>query len=118
MYDMPPCSDITTNNVLLEYKHLLRSKSGATTLAYHHIPTTENPVRVPPRQIPDHYKEEVKCQIQEMLQQGIIEENCSPWMALQFLLGIKKSGDIRTCIDYRELNKKPQKDTYPLLLPD
>ena len=55
-YDMPPCSDITISNVLLEYKHLFRSEPGATTLAYHHIPTTENPVRVPPRQIPGHYK--------------------------------------------------------------
>ena len=30
----------------------------------------------------------------------------------------KKSGDIHLCVDYRELNKKTQKDTYPLPLPD
>jgi len=30
----------------------------------------------------------------------------------------KKSGNIYLCIDYRELNKKTQKDTYPLPLPD
>ena len=51
-----------------------------------------------------------------MLQQGIIEESCSPWMAPAVFVR-KKSGDIRLCVD-RELNKKTQKDTYPLPLPD
>ena len=26
----------------------------------------------------------------------------------------KRSGDIRLCIDYRKLNKKPIKDAYPI----
>ena len=30
----------------------------------------------------------------------------------------KKNGDIRICIDYRELNKRTIKDAYPLPLPD
>ena len=77
-YDIPPCSDVTISNMLQEYKHLFRSKPDATTLAYHHIPTTENPVRVPMHQIPGHYKQEIEHQIHEMLQQGIIEES---WMA-------------------------------------
>ena len=47
-YDVPPCSDLNISEVLKEYKYLFRSISGATTLAYHPIPTTENPIRVPP----------------------------------------------------------------------
>ena len=116
-FDIPACNDISMGEVLREYKHLFRSVPAATNLAYHHIPTTGNPVRVPPRRIPGHYKQEVERQICDMLHQGIIEESCSPWMAPAVFIR-KKSGDICLCVDYRELNKKTQKDMYPLPLPD
>jgi hypothetical protein len=52
-----------------------------------------------------------------MLQQGVIEESNSPWMA-PAVFTRKESGEIRLCVDYRELNKKTKKDAYPLPLPD
>ena len=52
-----------------------------------------------------------------MLERGVIEESTSPWMSPAVFVR-KKSGDIRLCIDYRELNKKTQKEVYPLPLPD
>ena len=64
-----------------------------------------------------HYREEVEQQLQDMLKQGIIQESSSPWMAPAVFVP-KKSGEIRLCIDYRELNKKTTKDAYPLPLPD
>lgn len=116
-FDVPCCDDVEIDMLLMEYKDLFRSIPGVTKLAYHHIPTAGNPVRVPPRRVPAHYKEEVEHQIQQMLQEGIIEESSSPWMAPAVFVQ-KKSGEIRLCVDYRELNKKTQKDAYPLPLPD
>ena len=48
-----------------------------------------------------------------MLREGVIEECSSPWMAPAVFVW-KKTGDIRICVDYRELNKRTVKDAYPL----
>ena len=95
-FDVPPCSDAKFSAVLMEYQHLFRSMAGITTLAYHHIPTTGNAVRVQPRRVPGHYKLEVEQQIHEMLQRGIVEESCSPWLAPAVFVRMK-SGDICLC---------------------
>ena len=48
---------------------------------------------------------------------GNLELHSSPWMAPAVFVP-KKSGELRLCIDYHELNKKTTKDAYPLPLPD
>lgn len=100
-----------------KFKHLFRTSPGATSVAYHYIPTVGSPVRVPPRRIPAHYRAQVQKMIEKMLEEGIIEESSSPWMAPAVFVP-KKSGEPRMCIDYRELNKKTYKDAYPLPLAD
>ena len=52
-----------------------------------------------------------------MLDQGIIEESSSPWMA-PAVYTRKKSGDLIICVDYHELNKRTKKDSYSLPLVD
>ncbi|KRY56014.1 Transposon Ty3-I Gag-Pol polyprotein, partial [Trichinella britovi] len=83
----------------------------------HQIWTVGSPIKVPPRRVPEAFRADVEKQLQEMLKQGIIEPSNSPWMA-PAVYTPKKSGVVRICVDYRELNKKTRKDAYPLPLPD
>ena len=108
-YDIPLCNISTLAPLLDQYRNLFKTCPGSTNVAEHFIPTTGTPVKVPPRQIPANYRSEVESQIQMMLEEGVIEECSSPWMApAEFVQ--KKTGDIRICVDYRELNKKTVKD--------
>ena len=105
------------NTVVKEFRDLLSIHPGVTKAAIHNINTVGPPARVPPRRISVHFQEEVEYQIRNMLQKGIIEESCSSWMAPAVYVR-KKTGEIRLCVDYRELNKRTHKDAYPLPLID
>ena len=56
---------------------------------------------------------ELKKQLQELLDKGLIQPSVSPWGA-PVLFVKKKDGSLRLCIDYRELNRVTVKNKYPL----
>ena len=116
-YELPIFTNSAFVSVVDQYKRLFRSIPGTTSVAVHNIPTKGSAIRVPPRRVPAHYRNEVERQIDHMLKQGVIEESSSPWMAPAVFIP-KKSGELRICIDYRELNKLSIRDSYPLPLPD
>ena len=56
---------------------------------------------------------EVKAHIQKLLDQGVIKPSHSPY-ASPIVLARKKDGSLRMCIDYRRLNAKTCRDSFPL----
>ena len=112
-FDIPVCTNPAFLPLLDKNKGLVRTSLGSTTLAEHFIPIIGTPVKVLPRRIPANYRTEVENQIPIMLQEGIIEESSSPWLAPAVFVR-KKNGDIGICVDYRQLNKWTVKDAYPL----
>ena len=111
----PPLCTNECQGVVNENRSLFSCIPGKTNTVEHHIHTQgANPARVPPRRIPQHFKEEVE---RQMLSQGIIVESTSPWLAPCVYVP-KKNGELRICVDYRELSKCTAKNSYPLPLPD
>ena len=51
--------------------------------------------------------------IQEMLDGGAIRPSFSPWCNAVMLVR-KKDGTLRFCIDFRQLNDRTEKDSYPM----
>ncbi|KAL6191568.1 hypothetical protein ACLB2K_037958 [Fragaria x ananassa] len=67
------------------------------------IPGT-SPVSNTPYQMGRTELQELKVQIEGLLEQGFIRPSTSPWGA-PMLFGRKKDDTLRLCVDYRELNK-------------
>ncbi|KAK8942729.1 hypothetical protein KSP39_PZI009417 [Platanthera zijinensis] len=71
-------------------------------------PLSKAPYRMAPREL-----EELRSQLDELLERGYIRPSSSPWGA-PVLFVKKKDGSMRLCIDYRDLNKVTIKNKYPL----
>ncbi|WCJ39071.1 Transposon Tf2-6 polyprotein [Euphorbia peplus] len=71
-------------------------------------PISQAPYRMAPAEL-----KELKVQLQELLDKGLIRPSVSPWGA-PVLFVKKKDGSMRLCIDYRQLNKVTIRNRYPL----
>ena len=65
------------------------------------------------RRIPPAMLDEVRQHIEQLLSTGIIRPSKSPFSS-NVVLVRKKSGKLRLCIDYRQLNERTVKDSYAL----
>jgi hypothetical protein len=70
-------------------------------------PISRRPYRMPPNELA-----ELKIQLQELLDKGLIQPSSSPWGCLA--LFVKKDKPLRMCVDYRPLNAVTIKNKYPL----
>jgi hypothetical protein len=75
-------------------------------------PGTESIARTPYRMSTPEMQE-LKMQLKELLDLGLIRHSVLPWGAPVIFIR-KKDGSWRLCIDYRKLNKATIKNQYPL----
>ncbi|KAJ9516842.1 hypothetical protein QJQ45_027257 [Haematococcus lacustris] len=81
----------------------------------HAIPLVPDarPSVVPQYRMSQDEHAELKKQVQDLLAKGMIEPSSCPFAA-PILFVKKKSGELRMCLDYRQLNKITIRDQYPL----
>ena len=73
----------------------------------------ESPIAVKPYRVPFNKRKVIDEQVDKMLDAGIIKPCQSPWQSPVVLVS-KKDGTERFCVDYRKLNDKTIKNTWPL----
>ena len=72
-----------------------------------------SPISMTPHRMTPVELQELKVQLQDLLDKGFIRPSTSQWGA-QVLFAKKKDKTLRLCIDYRQLNKVTIKNRYPL----
>ena len=73
-----------------------------------------SPISMTPHRMAPVELQELRVQLQELLDKGFIRPNTSPW-GVPVLFAKKKDKTLRLCIDYRKLNRVTIKNRYPLL---
>ena len=100
------------DTVLNQYKDVLSPKPGRTEVVKlaintgEHLPVSSHPYRIPPK-----WKDEVRDQVDKLLELGIIRPSTSPWSSSVVTVK-KKDGGVRICIDYRAVNQITLPDPY------
>ncbi|KAL2102439.1 hypothetical protein ACEWY4_001607 [Coilia grayii] len=114
---LPEPEQVEARNLLRRYHTVFSNHDGdlgCTHLISHDIPLLdEAPVRQRHRRIPPSDYEAVKAHINQLLESQVIRESSSPY-ASPIVLAKKKDGSLRMCVDYRLLNSKTRKDSFPL----
>ena len=65
--------------------------------------------------MPPNELAELKIQLQELLDKGLIRPSSSPW-GCPALFVKKKDKSLRMCVDYKPLNAVTIKDKYPFTM--
>ena len=106
------------DKVLKKYGEVLCDRPGKTDAAELFNRTgSQAPVRSHPYRLPPMWKEEVKNQIDKLLEWGIIRPSTSPWSS-SIVTAKKKDGGVRICVDYRAVNAVTEPDPYQMPLID
>lgn len=97
-------------NLILKYKDVFSDKPGLCNKYQHKlIVKNETSFKCQSYPIPIAYQEQVAAEINKMVEMGIIERSTSPFIN-PIIPVVKKSGEIRLCLDARRLNE--------ILIPD
>ena len=110
--------DVSLPRVVCEYEDIFPDELSGLPLLRDvdfcielHLGTS--PISMTPHRMALVELQELKVQLQELLDKGFIRPSTSPWGA-PVLFAKKKDKTLRLCIDYQQLNRVTIKNRYPL----
>ncbi len=104
-------------SLLTDHKEAFSSNDqdfGYTDAIKHRIDTGgAHPIRQRHRPLTPSQYSAVRDHIRDLLQKQVIQESTSPW-ASPVVVVKKKDGNVRLCVDYKQLNQLTHRDSFPL----
>ena len=108
---------VAVRELVLAYHDVFTLESnelGCTSAIEHEIRIeNDEPLKEWFRRIPPPLLEEVHASLRDMLEAGAIHLSQSPWCNMVILVR-EKDGTLHFCMDFRCLNARTKKDSYPL----
>ena len=112
-----PENVVAVRELVLAYHDVLALESnelGCTSAIEHEICIeNDEPFKEWFWRIPPPLLEKVRASLRDMLEAGAIRPSQSPWCNAVVLVR-KKDGTLHFCVDFRRLNARTKKDSYPL----
>ena len=103
-----------TRNFVKEFEHRFTQDPGSTNVIQNEVKlTSEQLIYSKPYRLPYHTNQELRQDIKDMLDKGIIRGSKSAY-ASPVVIVKKPDGSNRVCVDYRKLNKLIGSDPEPM----
>ena len=100
--------------VLRRYEEIFTEIPGKTIMIEHKIDLTDDrPIRCKPYPLPYGKRGEIRKEIKNIMDTGIVKESSSHYASSQVVVK-KKDGSNRSCVDYRKLNLVTVTDPAPM----
>ena len=101
-------------DLVQRYPDVLTDMPGETDVIQHQIRLTDDtPIRCKPYPLPYAMREELRNEVDTMLEMGVVRPSTSPY-ASPMVMVKKKDGSNRMCVDFRKLNKITEVDPEPM----
>ena len=108
--ELPEDQRRVLKDLVWRYPDVFTDMPGETDSIQHQIRLTDDtPIRCKPYPLPYAMQEELRNEVDTMLEMGVVRQSTSPIIMVK-----KKDGSNRVCVDFRKLNKITEVDPEPM----
>ena len=112
--ELPEVQRRVLKDLVRRYPYVFTDMPGETDVIQHQIRLSDDtPIRCKPYPLPYAMREELRNEVDTMLEMGVVRPSTSPYMS-PIVMVKKKDGSNRVCVDFRKLNKITEVDPEPM----